>query len=139
MTIAFDQDVTTTRALISRFWQLMASNQFDTVAEVLADDFTIEWPQTRERIRGAANFARFNQEYPAAGLWTFEIKRLVVEPFAGVSEVAVSDGVKAGRPITFFRIRGGLICSMVEYWPEPGLPLTERAHLTETLTTEELA
>lgn len=39
------------------FWRLMASNDFHSVAAVLADDFVLEWPQSKERIRGAASFA----------------------------------------------------------------------------------
>ncbi len=139
MTISGDKDATQTRALIVRFWELMATNRFDDVAEVLSEDFTIEWPQTKERIRGALKFARFNQEYPAHGPWTFQIKRLIAEADEGVSEVIVSDGVQGGRPITFFRIRDGLIDSIVEYWPDASEPLTERAHLTEVLTNQDLA
>jgi hypothetical protein len=38
--------------VVRRFWQLMASNEFDTVAAVLADDFVLEWPH-RENASGA--------------------------------------------------------------------------------------
>jgi len=35
-----------TRATVERFWGLMASNDFHSVAEVLADDFVLKWPQS---------------------------------------------------------------------------------------------
>ena len=35
----------------------MATNDFDCVGEVLSEDFTLEWPQSNERIRGATRFA----------------------------------------------------------------------------------
>lgn len=43
-------------ALVERFWQLMNSNDFFSVASVLSEDFVLEWPQSGERIVGAENF-----------------------------------------------------------------------------------
>ncbi len=60
-----------------QFWRLMATNDFHSVATVLADDFVLEWPQTKERIRGAERFARMNHEYPAHGAWRFTVNRLL--------------------------------------------------------------
>ena len=53
--------------VVSEFWRLMATNDFASVAAVLAPEFTLEWPQSKERIRGAEAFARMNSEYPANG------------------------------------------------------------------------
>jgi hypothetical protein len=43
------------------FWRLMATNDFHSVAAVLAPNFMLEWPRSKERIRGAERFARMNQ------------------------------------------------------------------------------
>lgn len=59
------------------FWRLMGTNDFRSVGAILAQQFVLEWPQTKERIRGAERFARMNEEYPAHGLWRFTINRLV--------------------------------------------------------------
>jgi hypothetical protein len=63
--------------LVQEFWRLMATNDFHSVASILGDDFVLEWPQSRERIRGAGNFAQMNAEYPANGPWRFSINRIV--------------------------------------------------------------
>jgi len=43
-----------TAAEVAReFWRLMASNDFYSVVAVLAEEFVLEWPQSKERIRGA--------------------------------------------------------------------------------------
>ena len=55
----------------------MGTNDFRSVGAILARQFVLEWPQTKERIRGAERFARMNEEYPAHGLWRFTINRLV--------------------------------------------------------------
>jgi hypothetical protein len=50
---------------------------------LLADDFVLDWLQSKERIRGIANFAGLNTAYPAQDKWVFTINRIV----AAVNEV----------------------------------------------------
>ena len=44
---------TTAVEVVREVWRLMASNDFGSVAAVLAPEFVLEWPQSGERIRGA--------------------------------------------------------------------------------------
>jgi len=103
---------------VERFWQLMASNDFDSVGEVLADTFVLEWPQTGERIRGRTNFAGVNREYPANGRWCFKLRRLFGDARDVVTEVEVSDGVQHARALSFFTVEQGRIVHLREFWPE---------------------
>jgi ketosteroid isomerase-like protein len=120
-------------AVVRDFWRRMASNDFDSVAAVMAADVVIEWPQSRERIRGAANFARINAEYPSAGPWRFTLERLVADGAEVVTKVRVTDGTLVAEPISFFTVEQGRISRLVEYWPEPFAPGSDRAHLTEAM------
>ena len=115
------------------FWRRMASNDFRSVSAVLAPEFILEWPQSKERIRGAENFARMNQEYPAHGPWQFSINRVVGTESAAVSDVTVTDGVQTGRAISFFEVAEGKVMRVVEFWPEPYAAPANRAHLVEPL------
>ena len=119
--------------VVLEFWRLMASNDFAAVGVVLAPDFVLEWPQSRERIRGAERFARMNLEYPAHGPWHFTIHRVVGADPDVVTEVSVTDGVQAARAISFFTVERGLITRLVEFWPEPYAAPANRAHLVETM------
>ncbi|MFN9091772.1 MAG: nuclear transport factor 2 family protein [Alphaproteobacteria bacterium] len=120
---------------VREFWRLMATNDFASVKQVLAETFVLEWPQTNELIRGPENFARMNSEYPAQGSWSFNIKRLVASASEVVTHVAVTDGTQAAEAISFFRVEGGRVIRLVEYWPESYAPPSNRAHLTEPLHT----
>ena len=119
--------------VVHEFWRLMATNDFDSVAAVLTEDFVLEWPQSNERICGAERFARMNQEYAAHGIWTFKLNRLVAGESEVVSDVSISDGVQNARAISFFTVEGAKIRRLVEFWPEPYAAPAHRAHLVEAL------
>lgn len=120
-------------AIVQSFWRLMASNDFDQVAAILSDDFVLEWPQSKERIRGAARFAQMNREYPAHGLWRFDIKRIVGSDTDAVSDVIVTDGTQTARAISFFTLAHDRISRIVEFWPEPYPAPVNRTHLVEPM------
>jgi ketosteroid isomerase-like protein len=119
--------------VVHEFWRLMATNDFHAVGSVLATDFVLEWPQTKERIRGAERFARMNQEYPANGRWQFSINRIIGGEAEAVSDVTVSDGARTDRAISFFTVARGKVTRIVEFWPEASSPGSNRAHLTEPM------
>lgn len=112
-------DNTKSKEIIEQFWRAMEGNDFYKAAELLHDDFTLEWPQSGERIRGRENFAKLNTAYPTQGTWHFTINSIVAEGNVVVSDVSVKDGVRLDRAITFSTIRDGKIWKQVEFWPEP--------------------
>lgn len=109
--------------VVRKFWELMMTNDFRSVGSVLSDDFVLDWPQSNERIRGRANFAAMNEEYPAHGRWQFVINRLIGDETDAVSDVSITDGVQRARVISFFTVRVDKVIRMVEYWPETIWPL----------------
>ena len=111
----------------------MGSNDFIAVSSVLAPDFVLEWPQSRERLRGPERFARMNREYPAHGPWTFRINRIIAGDNEAVSDVTVTDGVQTARALSCFTIEAGRITQIVEFWPEPFPAPANREHLVERI------
>ncbi len=107
------------KELIEQFWQTMESNDFYAVAQLLHDDFVLEWVQSGKRIRGRENFAKLNTAYPTQGTWHFTINSIVAEGDEVVTDVSVTDGTLHDRVITFSTIRDGKIWKQVEFWPEP--------------------
>jgi ketosteroid isomerase-like protein len=119
--------------VVREFWRLMGTNDFTSVAAVLAEDFVLEWPQSKERIRGADRFAQMNSEYIAYGRWRFSIVRLIGSESEAVSEVAITDGKQNAKAISFFTVAAGKITRLVEYWPEPYPAPANRAHLAQPM------
>jgi ketosteroid isomerase-like protein len=125
--------MTSATAVVREFWRLMASNDFASVAGILAADFVLEWPQSNERIRGPERFVTMNAQYPAHGPWQFTVHRVVGDGTEVVTDVSVSDGVQHARAISFFTVAGGKVVRLVEYWPEPFAARADRAHLVEPI------
>jgi len=111
----------------------MATNDFGSVAAVLAPEFVLEWPQSNERIRGADRFIQMNSEYPANGPWRFSVNRVTGNDSEAVSDVSITDGVQSARAISFFEVTEGRITRLVEFWPEPYPAPANRAHLVEPI------
>ena len=127
------RDPASAEAVVREFWRLMATNDFASVKAVLADEFVLEWPQSKERIRGGDNFARMNTEYPAHGRWRFRINRLIASGDVVVTQVSVTDGTQSAEPISFFTVVDGKITQLTEFWPEPYAAPQNRRHLTEPM------
>ena len=103
---------------LENFWDTMAANDFYAVAQLLDEDYILEWTQSGERVRGRDNFAAINTFYPAEGKWTFKINHIAADGDMVVTDVSVSDGKRLDRAITFSTVRDGKICKQVEFWPE---------------------
>lgn len=107
------------QAVVRRYWQVMATNDFHAASLCLTDDFRLQWPQSDEMVEGRADFAALNTAYPANGLWTFDVRRIVGDGTQIVTEVGVSDGVERATALTFHTVRDDLIAFQREFWPDP--------------------
>ena len=107
------------KRVVEQFWEAMRLNDFQAVGELLHEEYVLEWPQSRERVRGRENFVAINENYPAHGRWEFTVHRILAEGDEVVSDVDVTDGVIRGRVITFSKIRDGKILHQTEFWPDP--------------------
>ncbi|MBC7875685.1 MAG: nuclear transport factor 2 family protein [Anaerolineales bacterium] len=121
------------KQLVESFWKTMATNDFYAVAQLLHDDYILEWPQSSERIRGLANFTAINTYYPAEGKWTFQINHIVADGDIVVTDVNISDGTRQDRAITFSTLRDGKIWKQIEFWPEPFEAPAWRANWVEKI------
>ena len=53
-----------TRDVIARYVQAVHDQDLDTIGALQHPDFVEDWPQSRERIRGRANFRNLMEHYP---------------------------------------------------------------------------
>jgi ketosteroid isomerase-like protein len=121
------------KQVVESFWAAMQTNDFKRAGELLHEEYSLEWPQSGERVRGRANFVAVNENYPAHGRWEFKVHRIFAEGNEVVSDVGVTDGVITGRVITFSTLRDGRILRQTEFWPDPFEPAAWRAQWVEKI------
>jgi ketosteroid isomerase-like protein len=105
------------REVVSRFWDRIQARDWDGLRDLLAEDFYVEWPDTRLRIRGRDNFVEFNRTYPEG--WTIEVQEILAQGETVVSEVRVPH-VEQGiyYVISIFTVDGDRLVRGREYWLE---------------------
>jgi hypothetical protein len=102
------------------------------VRAIIADDVVYEGPRTRERVRGATNYVRFNVEgFP--GDWHLRVVRIVGEGQHAASWIEFTTADGASQPgLCFFELSDdGKIVRITDFWPDPYELPEQRAHLVE--------
>jgi ketosteroid isomerase-like protein len=103
------------REIVRALWERFEARDWEAAGQLLAADVVVDWPQTRERIRGRANVIAVNRNYPEG--WTIRVLRVVQDGDVAVSEVEV-EHVDHGtfHAASFFDVRDGRIVRGTEYW-----------------------
>jgi hypothetical protein len=103
------------RELIEAFWRTANARDWDAFSRLLHEDIVYEVPQTRERVRGRANYVEFNRTWP--GDWTATVLELFDQPGKGMSVVDFRVDGAAETGISLFELREGLIGRITDWWP----------------------
>jgi ketosteroid isomerase-like protein len=119
------------RRVVEQLWEAMDRFDFEAAGDLLHEDYIGEWPQSRERIRGRANFVAVNANYP--GRWRIAIQRLVASGNQVATEVTLTCDGRTERAVSFFELRDGKIVRETDYWPEPYDAPTWRAQWVEQM------
>ena len=119
--------------IVREYWSRMETNDFAFAAEILSDQFILDWPQSNERIRGKKNFIAVNTEYPTQGRWEFTVNKIIGDENTVVTDVSVTDGTIKARAITFSTVMDDKIVHQIEYWPDDYSAPENRKHLVESI------
>ena len=63
------------KSVVAELWRRLQARDWDGLAELLAEDLVIDWPNSRQRIRGRDAWLAFNRAYPEG--WTIEVLTLI--------------------------------------------------------------
>lgn len=118
--------------IVNAYWSAANDRNWQAFEQLLSDDVVYEGPQTRERVRGAGNYVRFNVEgFP--GEWQLSVVRVVGEGLHAASWIDFTNSDGSTQPgICFFELNdAGQITRITDFWPDPyDLPVP-REHLVE--------
>ncbi|GLI02373.1 nuclear transport factor 2 family protein [Phytohabitans aurantiacus] len=122
--------MTTVDEVVREYWARAEARDWAGFGELLADDVVYDLPQSSERIRGKADYLRFNEEYP--GDWHATLVRAVGQGTHAATWVSVTTDGEEQSALTFFQFdEQGLIAQITDFWPEPYEPPPGREHLAE--------
>ena len=104
--------------VIERLIKCINEKKVEVMDELFHDDAVMDWPQSGERIVGAANRRAIYGAFPA--LPTITPRRMVSEGDLVVAEASLDYGGPAPYKAVFiFEFRGGKIANETAYWSEP--------------------
>lgn len=118
-------------AIVTGFWKYLATQKWDQLNELLAEDFEASWPQSRETMN-ANGFIEVNKNYP--GSHKIEVANMNHEydVWDHSSEVITQTYIKSKMPdgktlevyaVSFFKIEHDengekKITELIEYWAD---------------------
>jgi ketosteroid isomerase-like protein len=123
--------------IVRRYWRANEAHDFDTLSALRHRDWTAEWPQSGERLRGDANARAMLENFPGglpdikAGRLVGSEDRWVVTPVYTIQRVVGSgdswwgDGTVSYPDgstwclATLVEIRDGKIYRQTDYFAEP--------------------
>ncbi len=108
---------TSNEAVIERLIACINERRIEIMDELFHDDATMDWPQSRERVRGAENRRAIYQAFPQ--LPTITPNRMLSAGDIVTAEATLDyDGPKY-ETIFIFEFRDGKIAKETAYWSEP--------------------
>jgi ketosteroid isomerase-like protein len=112
------QPVSDASEVVRALWERMQARDWDAAGQLLAEDVVVDWPQTRERIRGRENVIAVNRNYPEG--WSIRVLNVLHDGERAASEVAV-DHVDHGtfHAASFYKVADGQIVHATDYWVDP--------------------
>jgi ketosteroid isomerase-like protein len=117
--------------VVAAYWAAAESRDWDTFADLVAEQVVYEAPQTRERVRGRTSYVRFNAE-GFTGNWHLKAERIVGEGRHAASWIEFSDAGDHYPGLCFFDLdEDARIARITDFWPTAAELPASRAHLVE--------
>lgn len=110
--------------LVRNFWEYIRDRQWSAAYQLLAPSFTVEWPHSRDRIRGAHNYIELNRLYPEP--WMMQITAVHETTSKTVAaEIHVSAPGANSHCCAIFTVDTDRILFGTEYWVDDDHPRPE--------------
>lgn len=121
---------TPNEAVIERLIACINDRHIEVMDELFHDDATMDWPQSRERVRGAANRRAIYGAFPQ--LPTITPRRMFSDGDIVVAEATLDYGGPTYETVFIFELRDGKIEKETAYWSDAFDPPAWRAEWVET-------
>jgi ketosteroid isomerase-like protein len=124
-----DQEI---RAAVERHWAASAAGDQEAEHEIYSDDAIVEYPQSRERIRGRRNVQALRSHHPARPSG-FTVRRIVGSGNFWVTEYVITYEGKPVHTVSIMEFRDSKVARETQYFAEPFEPPAWRARWVEPM------
>ncbi|MGZ8805376.1 MAG: nuclear transport factor 2 family protein [Microbacterium sp.] len=107
---------TTNEAVIERLIACINDRDIAVMDELFHDDATMDWPQSRERVRGVANRRAIYGSFPQ--LPKITPRRMLSAGDIVIAEATLDYGGPTYETVFIFELRDGKIEKETAYWSE---------------------
>ena len=123
-----DDDV---RDALRRHWSASDANDFDTEHQIYRSDAVLQYPQSRERIRGRDNIQASRAAQPNAK--RFSLRRIVGSADLWISELVLTYDGQPSYVVSIMEFEDGKVVRETQYFGEPFEPGPSRAQWVERM------
>jgi ketosteroid isomerase-like protein len=116
-------------AVIERLIACINDRRIEVMDDLFHDDATMDWPQSRERVRGAANRRAIYGAFPQ--LPTITPRRMLSAGDIVIAEATLDYAGPKYETVFIFELDGGKIRKETAYWSEAFAPPAWRAEWVE--------
>jgi len=123
-----DQDI---RAALDQHWAASDAGDFETEHAIYHEDAVLEYPQSRERIRGRRNIQTTRMRQPDKK--RFLIRRILGNGPLWITEYILTYGDRPSHTVSIMEFRGRKVARETQYFADPFEPGASRSGWVEKM------
>jgi ketosteroid isomerase-like protein len=121
-----------TRAALDRHWSASDASDFETEHDIYLDDAVLEYPQSRERIRGRRNIQITRSKQPNEK--HFAVRRIVGSGDLWITEYILTYDGRPSYAVSIMEFSGNKVARETQYFADPFEANAWRAQWAERMT-----
>jgi len=119
------------RAALDRHWAASDASDFETEHSIYREDAVLEYPQSRERIRGRSNIQITRTGQPSKKRFT--VRRIIGAVELWVTEFILTYDGKPSFTVSIMEFRGDQVARETQYFADPFEAAAWRARWVERI------
>jgi len=127
-------DNLTVKVALKRHWDASDASDFAVEHEIYHEDAVLDYPQSRERIRGRLHIRESRAVQPDKK--RFSVYRIVGDGDLWITEYILTYDDVPSYVVSIMEFRDGLVAKETQYFANAFDPGPSRAHLVETIPDE---
>jgi ketosteroid isomerase-like protein len=119
------------RAALERHWAASDASDFEAEHDIYLEDAVLEYPQSRERIRGRRNIQNSRTKQPNKK--RFAVRRIIGSGDLWITEFVLTYDGKPSYTVSIMEFEGGKVARETQYFADPFEPGASRAQWVERM------